>query len=57
MKFAAASQKLKGLIKNKEDKLKDDLKECASLVYYQLYQFISFFINYNLPFDQANLLL
>lgn len=56
-KFTSARNQLKGLIQTKDEKLKEDLKENSSLVYYQLSQFIQFFVNYNLQFDVANKLL
>lgn len=52
-----ANSKLKEAFKTKEEKLKEELKENSNLVYDVLSQFITFFINFSLPFSQANKLL
>lgn len=52
-----ANSKLKDAFKTKEEKQKEELKENSNLVFDVLSQFINFFINFNLPFSQANKLL
>jgi hypothetical protein len=56
-KFAFAADKLKGLMQSKEERMKDDLTAYSSMVFDEVSQFITFFINFNLPFDMANKLL
>lgn len=56
-KFAFATSKLQGLIKSKDDQMKEDLKDFSNMVFDEVSQFITFFINYNLPFRLAKNLL
>lgn len=52
-----ANSKLKQVLSSKEEKHKEELKENSNLVYDILSQFITYFINFNLPFEQSSKLL
>ena len=56
-KFAFATSKLQGLIKSKDEQMKEDLKDFSNMVFDEVSTFITFFINFNLPFRLAKTLL
>lgn len=48
---------LKGILQSKDNKQKDDLKPHQNLIFNELSRFVNFFINFCLPYEQANQLL
>ena len=56
-KFAFATSKLQGLIKSKDEQMREDLKDFSNMVFDEVSTFITFFINFNLPFRLAKTLL
>jgi len=50
-RFQIGASKLKGIFQSKDEKHAEELKENSNLVYDIISQFITFYINYNLPFD------